>query len=305
MGRKKKGLHMNHLPHDHHAHNGHYDHDAYWNTNKLPPKTSGWNTGDAPQVCTNCSYLPDTKKGVIEIAYPVWRVLKALCDIKKIEWQALLSGRIEADDVVVIDGYYIPLQEVSSATVKNLDVIDDEFIAHHNIVAGVHSHGDMAVFFSGTDVEHTNMSLIKHNIVINNKRDYKAQSRVELPCGLVKFIESDLFITDEPNVEIIGIENIKKATPIGFLDKSQQGVTIFRKAGEQDKEPITDGLRWCPTCDTMPEEDAGTICNCHTKGLRERLPEFTREFYCRMNGKSYDLKYPHYLKFEGMSGNDY
>lgn len=263
-------------------------------------KTRGWDTGDAPKVCENCDYLPKTQKTQFMMEHTVWKALMGLCAKIEVEWQALLRGTVDADGVVKITGYYIPKQEVGPASVKNLDVIDDVFIAEHHIVAGVHSHAGMACFFSSTDVDHTNMSLIRHNIVVNNEGKYKAQSRVDLPCGMVKFIEGELMTYGEPAIVIPGIENIIKKT-YGF-ENGAWNTTKNTPKTVSDKKLI-EGIRWCPVCEQCPEEDSGATCVCWTKATRPMLPEFTLEHYDLTHGKSYELKYPESLKYLG--GTEY
>lgn len=168
----------------------------------------GWNTGDAPKICKNCDYAKEGEFK-ISIAPDVMGVIYQLCDTVKLEWQALLLGAIEGNVVNVV-GYWIPKQEVSAASVKNLDVVDEEVIAAKGIVATIHSHGEMGVFFSSTDEEYTNLSQIKHHIVVNNAGEFVATSRTDLPCGMVKFDESSVHITVNKPIEVQGDENIKE-----------------------------------------------------------------------------------------------
>lgn len=270
-------------------HNG-YD-DGYYHDGRVPAKDEGkpysfkkrgWDTGTAPKVCENCDFLPKDNKQRILVEYPVWKVLMALCTEVKVEWQALLKGRIE-DGVVHINGYYIPKQEVGHAHVKNLDVIDDEFITAHTIVAGVHSHGTMNCFFSNTDHEDTNMSLIRHNIVVNNKGEYKACSRMDLPCGLVKFIDAEVMTVGEPDVVIEGLENIQE---------KHYKTDVWRPKTNEADQSGPDAMRWCPVCDRTPEEDDGHICKCVTQEKRAFLPEFTKDNYFQEydGGRTWVLK---------------
>lgn len=241
----------------------------------------GWDTGDAPKVCTNCDFHSSTEKQKFLIDHEVWRALMSICSSVKLEWQALLTGEIKPDGTIHITGYYIPKQEVTASSVKNLDLIDDVVIAEKCIIAGVHSHGNMACFFSSTDVEDTNLSLIKHHIVVNNRSEYKAQSRVDLPCGMAKFIEGEVFTIGEPDVTIVGLENIGERK-FGFMS-----------AIDAKTEPTTGvegGLRWCNTCGMCPEEDGGVNCTCWTKNVRFMLPEFTDENYERKHGRTFELK---------------
>lgn len=264
----------------------------------------GWDTGDAPKVCTNCDFHPKDAKQKLMMEYATWRALMALCAQVKVEWQALLKGTIESDGTVRINGYIIPKQEVGPAFVHNLDVIDDEYIRTHGIVAGVHSHGTMECFFSSTDHTDTNMSLVKHNIVVNNKGSYKALSRVDLPCGMVKFVEGDVYTYGEPDLNLVGVENIveKKygyTTPTTDQGWKTHKDPIQNKHSAQNFYPgRIDGIRWCPQCDLCPEEDGGEVCTCWTTSKRMMLPDFTYENYTYMYGRAYELKDALAMKYQ-------
>lgn len=241
----------------------------------------GWDTGDAPKVCTDCSFLPKDTKQKILVDYEIWKTLMAICSTVKVEWQALLTGTIDEQGVVHVKGYWIPKQEVSASSVKNLDLIDDVVIVEKGIVAGVHSHGTMACFFSQTDMDDTNMSLIKHHIVVNNQALYKAQSRVELPCGMAKFVDAEVFTVGEPEANIVGLTNISERS-FGFITKSEATTSA---------QPLRcEGHRWCPSCGMCPEEDSGATCICWTKGVRLMLPDFTPENYKLEYGRTWELK---------------
>jgi proteasome lid subunit RPN8/RPN11 len=124
----------------------------------------------------------------------------------------LLCGTDDGDVVTVTD-YFVPIQEISKATVKNLDCIDKARIEELSIVATIHSHSSMSVFFSHTDYEKTNTSLIKNHIVVNNKGDMVATKCVDLPCGKKIFVGADVTraMPELPKVENIeGYENISR-----------------------------------------------------------------------------------------------
>lgn len=288
MSKKKKGKRYMEYQNDYGSWNNGSWHPADKVHHNYTPKR-GWNTGDAPKVCTNCDFLPTTDRGKYIMEHTVWKALMGLCGKLQVEWQAMLTGEVSAEGVLHITGYWIPKQEVTGSSVRNLDIIDDVVIAEKKIIAGVHSHGTMACFFSSTDVEDTNMSLVKHNIVVNNKGEYKAQSRVELPCGMAKFKEVELALTGAPEVDIVGLDNI--TTP--------KTVITFHTPVTTTKSDDTtiDGLRWCPTCDHKPEEDGGTMCKCFTDRARMLLPDFTYEFYQYAHGRVYELKDSYKYKY--------
>lgn len=152
-----------------------------------------WHTGQEPKLCTNCSFTEDIKKFEIRIHPDVYGAIFRLLDVIKVEWQLLLTGSVRGQ-VVYVTGYYVPKQEVTSASVTNQEAIDQEFINQHEIVATIHSHSDMQVFFSGVDERETCASFIKHHVVINNKTQTVAKSRVDLPCGMHKFVDAKVLV---------------------------------------------------------------------------------------------------------------
>ena len=172
---------------------------------------STWDTGKdvKDNVAKDCSWCEKSEKVTIKISWAVYTVIKQLCVQIKDEWQMLLIGEVDGPEVL-ITGYYIPRQEVSGADVKNLDCISKDFIAENKIVATIHSHSSMGVFFSSVDDEKTNLSTIKYHIVTNNEGAYKACQQITLPCGLVQLKDADMTLQLDEGV-IVGLDNISKA----------------------------------------------------------------------------------------------
>jgi hypothetical protein len=178
----------------------------------------------------------------------VLKTIRQLCKtFNKDEWQMLLTGKTFQDGAdglrIEIDGYYVPKQEVSGATVKNIDEITRAFIAEKRIVAGIHSHVDMGVFFSTTDDE-TCKSSILHHLVCNNDMKFVGRSRFNLPCGKAYFKEMDFEFEEEPaapEVIVAGIENIK---PMAYGWEKESWNTKDDTNGnvkdKDDKAPIND-----------------------------------------------------------------
>lgn len=190
---------------------------------KVPQK---WTTGEEKRECKNCDYLHNDKGYAIKIHPEVFSVIFFLCDKVETEWQMLLKGS-ETENEVIVNGYYIPKQEVTSSTVKNLDAIDEEFIIENDIIATIHSHASMNVFFSQTDDEFTNMSHIRHHIVINNDHKLVAKSRYDLPCGMAKFAESKVMTLIPSVSEAEGIDNIVKKTYQGFHSGNHSSGKVY------------------------------------------------------------------------------
>jgi len=174
-----------------------------------------WDTGTASQIAHDCTYVSDTSSYTIMIPLDIQKVIAYLRAKIVSEWQMLLSGTVDDSiKLVTVTGYYIPKQEVTGATVTNLDIIDGDLIRKLSIVATIHSHSTMQVSFSSTDMDFTNMSQIKHHIVTNNRADYKATSRIVLPCGYETFVDTDIMLEDDEkeDISVIGLDNISKST---------------------------------------------------------------------------------------------
>lgn len=170
-----------------------------------------WDTGDKCTNADDCSWAEQYTGSTIWITPEVQAVIKKLCEDIETEWQALLTGT-ENKEGVWVTGYWIPKQEVTGSTVKNLDCIDKKVIKDKSIVCTIHSHASMGVFFSGVDEKFTNNSLIKNHIVVNNKGEMKATMRYELPCKMTHFFEAKARVIT-PIIETIeGVDNIEKKT---------------------------------------------------------------------------------------------
>ena len=169
-----------------------------------------WSVGKEPEVARACSFCT-AEKATIIISDEVLAAIYQLCEKVEDEWQMLLTGTEDAEKHVVrVTGYYIPKQEITAASVKNLDCIDKARIDELGIVATIHSHSNMDVFFSHTDETKTNKSLIKNHIVWNNKGEYKAIRAVRLPCGMNKFIDATVVRDMPPLPKIKKVKGYKK-----------------------------------------------------------------------------------------------
>ncbi len=127
-----------------------------------------------------------------------------------------LIGRVMENGDVAVDGYYIPKQSVTAASVRNEEPITLSFIKEYNVVASIHSHANMQVFFSSTD-EQTNRSLIRYHIVTNNRGDYLAVGRVMLPCGAQLMLDVEVVMCQAAmKGEVIGMDKIERPKTFGL-----------------------------------------------------------------------------------------
>lgn len=180
------------------------------------PVRSAWTTGEVPRdleakdcswACKNHPHNP-----IISIDKATTEAIIWLMENKDVEWQMLLTGKVcefpNEGDVVLIDGYYIPKQRVTGATVHNEDCIDKQLIEEKKIIATIHSHVSMGAFFSGTDMTECNTSPIKYHIVMNNKYEYQSVKQVKLPCGMLNFVKCEVMLYAPKAVKPEGTESI-------------------------------------------------------------------------------------------------
>lgn len=120
---------------------------------------------------------PIAKKASVYVPLDMFNKWIFLAGQLKTEWMAYLIGHAKEDKehAYVITDMYFPKQKAGPA---HVEAADGEII--ENVVAAVHSHVGMNVFFSGTDEDHFN-----HNIelVVNNKGEILATGRTQLECG--------------------------------------------------------------------------------------------------------------------------
>jgi len=171
---------------------------TYDPTNKWEIETS--------KEALKCSHCDNSEKPVFTLSQDVMATIRALCTEVEREWQVLLIGR-EIEGGIYCDGYIIPEQETTCASVINKADIDQKFLEDNSIVATCHSHGNIAVGFSHTDEVCTNFSWIKHHMVTNNKGDWCAISRVDLPCDMVS-MKSAIVKVEMPVVKATDIKDL-------------------------------------------------------------------------------------------------
>lgn len=192
-----------------------------------------WSTGEAPKKCENCDFAKDEDYRIL-IQPQVMSAIFAMCRIVTQEWQMMLIGKCEGSEVVITD-YWVPKQTVTYTTVKNEELIDANVIRERGIIATIHSHANMQVFFSQVDDEYTNLSHIKHHLVVNNKHDFVATTRVDLPCGMVKFMKTTVHTSINELETVDGITNVK-----GMNHLTSKGWTNGRGTEDAVKDDAQD-----------------------------------------------------------------
>ncbi len=168
-----------------------------------------WTTGHKINIIATKDLSDAGMGGEFHLAPEVMAVIRKLCDEIKVEWQMLLIGHVVGGDAYIED-YWIPKQEVTAASIKNLELVDKDVIEEKRIIATIHSHASMAVFCSGVDDEFTNLSLIQRHIVVNNKMEFHAVTTWYLPNGNATFLKAKMRFESQMAEEVRGIDNISK-----------------------------------------------------------------------------------------------
>lgn len=171
-----------------------------------------WSNEKKIDEAEDCSYC-GVDRATFILTDELFGVIKTLCADVKTEWQALLIGEERDNNVVYMHDYYIPKQTVTTGNVINDECFTVDRIKEMGIVGGIHSHGEMGVFFSKTDHDCTNTSPIKNNIVVNNKNEFLGTKALTLPCGMIKFL--DAVVTREmpvviPAKTVKGVKHIEQ-----------------------------------------------------------------------------------------------
>ena len=161
---------------------------------ELNGKTEGWNGVSKPscwdsgqQFVRNCEV--DDVELVINMPPAIWADILSLTEEVDTEWLGYFMGdeSIEGDTKAFnITSLVIPEQEVSHGSVSDIKEIT-------GCIGVVHSHANMAAFFSSTDDEFINQNN-PFSIVVNKRGDFKAVGKVELPCGAVLIKEASVSI---------------------------------------------------------------------------------------------------------------
>lgn len=169
---------------------------------------STWTTSNRCDLAKDCSYKEKIVEPTVFLNNELWLVIRKLCAEVKLEWQMLLSGEIDGNSYK-ITGYYIPKQKVTYGSAEDWDNLGMEWYKTNKIIATIHSHGAMGVFFSGTDDTNNRNSPATCHIVVNNADDYLACVRGKLPCGMEAFLKChvDVMVSD---VVIDGFDKIEK-----------------------------------------------------------------------------------------------
>lgn len=120
---------------------------------------------------------PIAQKAKVYVQLSMFNKWIFLANQLKTEWIAYLKGHPYKDqpNTYEITEMYFPKQKGSAAHCEA-----DEGEIEEGVIAAVHSHVGMNVFFSGEDEAHFN-----HNVelVVNNKGEILATGRTQLECG--------------------------------------------------------------------------------------------------------------------------
>jgi len=205
-----------------HKHNI-YRNDSTWSTGDDAPVVIELAKSDADKLAKACAYMTQD----------VERVIQYLCKTIKVEWQMYLLGRKVTDDDILCDGYYIPRQKVTSASVVNLDVLDAEVVRDKGIIAIIHSHGNMQTFLSSTDLDTIGGAFVDYHMVVNNRYEYTAVRRYPLPKGNYIVLPIGVYAYSD-DLAVEGINNIQHDVPVisGFQNRDKRHTVSYYQGND-------------------------------------------------------------------------
>lgn len=157
---------------------------TYSYVNTYHNKDSKWDITD-DCIAKDCSFKHAGTKQII-VDSQVWDKIMNLTRAIDTEWMGYLTCEVTDTTYKVID-IHVPKQEVTGASAND---IENASVTYDGVV---HSHVNMAAFFSGTDSSFIN---VNHNfsIVVNKRGEYKAIQRIKLPCEMSIISECDVMI---------------------------------------------------------------------------------------------------------------
>jgi hypothetical protein len=210
----------------------------------------GWEVANPTKCYTKCQHIEDNDKHDIIFSHELWLVIKAMLKrYDTCEWQMALLGKVKKDQVFC-EGYYIPKQKVSMSSVKHIDAIDKEFIETHGVVAMIHSHVNMGVTPSTTDIDDSVMSLIDYHVIINNKYEVCGIRKAKLPCKALTTASCEVLVEgldDLDSVVIEGTENIEREYYQGAGTPVIHGAGVgsfYNRFKNDEKPPVSYHNDW-------------------------------------------------------------
>ena len=141
----------------------------------------------------------------------------------RLEWLAYLVGTVDHENAkVVVEDLVIPdSQQVTTASVYNVEYEWGVLPDGKQIIGVIHSHHTMGAFFSGTDDAYINQNHDVSIVVATAKgREIKSQIRVKVPCGAYVLAEDITYsvnypqVLDEAEFEASFKDKIKTYTPV-------------------------------------------------------------------------------------------
>jgi hypothetical protein len=175
------------------------------------------------EITDKCPLNP--KVPSILVSSLMWHTWMRLAKDIDTEWIALLKGKLDKDDegnpAYLIDGYYFPPQTAGGAHVD----IPTGVRPKAGTIGAVHSHVRMGVFFSGTDIAHSNWPV---EIVINAREEYEAVARHQLKCGEYAKSKSTVYLTS------VATDKVREALEVAFTQG--KGIEQNRRTKPSDKD---------------------------------------------------------------------
>lgn len=200
-----------------------------------PKREEGVFCVESNEVTGKCPLNPPVPHVLVD--FKTWACWMNLAKEIKTEWIAFLKGRFGKDskneDCYIIESFYFPPQTASGAHVD----VPTGVRPKPGVIGAVHSHVSMGVFFSGTDLAHSNWPV---EIVINDKENYKAAVRYQLKCReWAKTDDAKVFLTGS-KVSAVILKSIETAFTEGL--EISKGLKVPATVHPDDQAEVAEAL---------------------------------------------------------------
>lgn len=207
--------------------------------------------------------IKETKKNCHEIKCPETEKIRKTLRIEKkaenqiktllnkypnLEWMAAIKGKTQ-NETSTIKEIKIFEQKVTGATVELTDKGNEDMNKEPEVIGWIHSHNNMGVFTSGTDLSTANWNKI--TLVVNNKGEMIAKEQTKLPCGNNALTEMKIELeTNEKD------EQIEKEAEQLIKEKTYKPTNYY-----QTKTTIKEGGKGetCSLCDMIIKKNKHAI----------------------------------------------
>lgn len=229
-------------------------------------------------VCGECPEAAGSDAKITLSAKAEGQINALLHEFPHLEWIAGLVGKKEGD-AYAVEELFVTEQENTAGTTEFTDEGCIALSRQKGIIGWIHSHNNMSVFQSSTDVETAKMHDV--SITVNNRGEFYATVRRKLSCGRLAVCEA-------------GVE-LERAMDREFAEKAKPLVKAKRWVDErfgQEREGQAGLKDYCRVCfEDFQKGASRTACqfcgaDCHALCVSER--GYCRECEVEMAAENFE-----------------